>query len=73
VDYGIIVEKVRGLNEKVAEIFGLELFSNGKGVNSVHGPWTAAPVGSPWTMAMAMAGSSSELLLPADSGHGGLT
>jgi hypothetical protein len=41
-----------------------------KGVNSVHGPWTAAPVGSPWTKDMAMVGSSPELLFLADSGHG---
>jgi hypothetical protein len=37
VDYGIIVEKVRGLNDKVAAIFGLELFSNGKMCEL--GPW----------------------------------
>jgi hypothetical protein len=42
-------------------------------VNSVHGPWTTAAVGSPWTKDMAMAGSSPELLLSIDSGHGGPT
>jgi hypothetical protein len=37
VDYGIIVEKDRGLNEKVAGIFCFELFSNGK--RRELGPW----------------------------------
>jgi hypothetical protein len=44
-----------------------------KGMNSVHGPWTTAPVGSPWTKDMAMVGSLSKILLLADSGLGGLT
>jgi hypothetical protein len=47
-----------------------------KGVNSVHGPWTTALVGSPWppwTKDMAIVGSSPELLVQADSGHGGPT
>jgi hypothetical protein len=73
VECRIIVEKDRGLNEKVARIFGFELFSNGKGVNYVHGSWTAAPVGSPWTKNMPLAGISLELLLPTDSGHRVLT
>jgi hypothetical protein len=37
VDYGIIVEKDRGLNKKVAGIFGFKLFSNGK--RRELGPW----------------------------------
>jgi hypothetical protein len=73
VECRIIVEKDRGLNEKVARIYGFELFYNGKGVNWVHGSWTVAPVGSPWTKNMPMAGISLELLLPTDSGHGGPT
>jgi hypothetical protein len=42
-----------------------------KGVNSVCCPCTMAPVSSPWTQDMAMAGRSPELLLPTDSNHGG--
>jgi hypothetical protein len=37
VDSRIIVEKDRGLNEKLAGLFGLELFSNGK--RRELGPW----------------------------------
>jgi hypothetical protein len=36
-DCRIIVEKDRSLNEKVAGIFGLEIFLMEKGTNSVHG------------------------------------
>jgi hypothetical protein len=37
VDCRIIVEKDKGLNEKLARIFGLELFSNGERCDL--GPW----------------------------------
>jgi hypothetical protein len=73
VDCGIIVEKDRGLNEKWLEDSVSNYFLMEKGMDSVHGPWTTAPVSSLWTKDMAMAGSSSELLLPADFGHRGRT
>jgi hypothetical protein len=44
-----------------------------KGVNSVHGSWTTALVGSPWAKDRVMAGSYLELLLSANFGHGGST
>jgi hypothetical protein len=69
---GIIVDKDRGLNNKAVGIFWLGIyFLIGNVVDLVHGSWTAAPVGSPWTKDMAMVGSSPKLLVLADSGHGG--
>jgi hypothetical protein len=69
--------KTRGLLGNLwtaAGIFQLGIyFLIGNVVDSVHGPWTVSPVGSPWTKDMTMAGSSPKLLFLADSGHGGPT
>jgi hypothetical protein len=73
VDCGLIFGKVKGLFVMLAGIIGLELFSNGKscGLGSpTHGPVEALAHGEP--RIEGGSGGSPELLLPADSGHGGL-
>jgi hypothetical protein len=49
VDYGLIFDKNRGLFAKWHGIIVFKLFSNGKGVDSVHGLWTMGGAGPQWT------------------------
>jgi hypothetical protein len=55
VDCRLKLDKNRGLFAKWHGIFGFKSFSNGKGVDSVHGSWTTGGVGPRWTADTALA------------------
>jgi hypothetical protein len=55
VDRGLILDKNRGLFAKWWDFWISDLFSNGKGVDSVHGSWTTGGAGPWWIVNRASA------------------